>query len=429
MAERGREVPHGGYMIPIPKGTKDMLPQDAYKWHYVESKAREVASLFGFREIRTPMFEHTELFTRGVGETTDIVTKEMYTFLDKGGRSMTLRPEGTAGVARAFIENGLAQQTLPMKAYYLASVFRYERPQNGRLREHHQFGVELYGSESPSADAEVIALADAFLRSVGLSSLTLNINSIGCRECRAKYNAALKEYIGANLAGMCAQCRDRFDRNPLRILDCKEEKCRIITAGAPKITDFLCEDCRAHFEGVQKQLSRQGIAFSVNPSIVRGLDYYTRTVFEFVSEDIGAQGTVCGGGRYNHLVEEVGGKPTPAVGFGLGLERLIMVLENTDALKAQPERTDVYLAALGDRAAEYVPVLAASLRAEGVKTEFDLMGRGLKAQMKYADKCGARFTVVIGDNELDRGAAALKDMASGESEECAFKDIAAKVKA
>lgn len=416
-------------MIPIPKGTKDMLPQDAYKWHYVESKAREVASLFGFREIRTPMFEHTELFTRGVGETTDIVTKEMYTFLDKGGRSMTLRPEGTAGVARAFIENGLAQQTLPMKAYYLASVFRYERPQNGRLREHHQFGVELYGSESPSADAEVIALADAFLRSVGLSSLTLNINSIGCRECRAKYNAALKEYIGANLAGMCAQCRDRFDRNPLRILDCKEEKCRVITAGAPKITDFLCEDCRAHFEGVQKQLSRQGIAFSVNPSIVRGLDYYTRTVFEFVSEDIGAQGTVCGGGRYNHLVEEVGGKPTPAVGFGLGLERLIMVLENTDALKAQPERTDVYLAALGDRAAEYVPVLAASLRAEGVKTEFDLMGRGLKAQMKYADKCGARFTVVIGDNELDRGAAALKDMASGESAECAFKDIAAKVKA
>ena len=416
-------------MIPIPKGTKDMLPQDAYKWHYVENKAREVASLFGFREIRTPMFEHTELFTRGVGETTDIVTKEMYTFLDKGGRSMTLRPEGTAGVARAFIENGLAQQTLPMKAYYLASVFRYERPQNGRLREHHQFGVELYGSESPSADAEVIALADAFLRSVGLSSLTLNINSIGCRECRAKYNAALKEYIGANLAGMCAQCRDRFDRNPLRILDCKEEKCRVITAGAPKITDFLCEDCRAHFEGVQKQLSRQGIAFSVNPSIVRGLDYYTRTVFEFVSEDIGAQGTVCGGGRYNHLVEEVGGKPTPAVGFGLGLERLIMVLENTDALKAQPERTDVYLAALGDRAAEYVPVLAASLRAEGVKTEFDLMGRGLKAQMKYADKCGARFTVVIGDNELDKGAAALKDMASGESAECAFRDIAAKVKA
>ena len=416
-------------MISIPKGTKDMLPQDAYKWHYVESVARETAALFGFREIRTPMFEHTELFTRGVGETTDIVTKEMYTFLDKGGRSMTLRPEGTAGVARAFIENGLAQQTLPMKAYYLASVFRYERPQNGRLREHHQFGVELYGSELPSADAEVIALAHTFLTKAGLKSLSLNINSIGCRECRAKYNAALKEYIGANLNNMCTACRDRFDRNPLRILDCKEEKCRAITAGAPRITDFLCDGCREHFAEVQDTLARLNIPFAVNPSIVRGLDYYTRTVFEFVSDDIGAQGTVCGGGRYNHLVEEVGGKPTAAVGFGLGLERLLMVLENTGALTAEPERSDVYLAALGERAAEYVPVLAAKLRAAGVKTEFDLMGRGLKAQMKYADKCGARFSAVIGDEEMARGSAALKNMETGESAECAFGAFAEAVKA
>ena len=416
-------------MISIPKGTKDMLPQDAYKWHYVESVARETAALFGFREIRTPMFEHTELFTRGVGETTDIVTKEMYTFLDKGGRSMTLRPEGTAGVARAFIENGLAQQTLPMKAYYLASVFRYERPQNGRLREHHQFGVELYGSELPSADAEVIALAHTFLTKVGLKSLSLNINSIGCRECRAKYNAALKEYIGANLNNMCTACRDRFDRNPLRILDCKEEKCRAITAGAPRITDFLCDGCREHFAEVQNTFARLNIPFAVNPSIVRGLDYYTRTVFEFVSDDIGAQGTVCGGGRYNHLVEEVGGKPTAAVGFGLGLERLLMVLENTGALTAEPERSDVYLAALGERAAEYVPVLAAKLRAAGVKTEFDLMGRGLKAQMKYADKCGARFSAVIGDEEMARGSAALKNMETGESAECAFGAFAEAVKA
>lgn len=416
-------------MISIPKGTKDMLPQDAYKWHYVESVARETAALFGFREIRTPMFEHTELFTRGVGETTDIVTKEMYTFLDKGGRSMTLRPEGTAGVARAFIENGLAQQTLPMKAYYLASVFRYERPQNGRLREHHQFGVELYGSELPSADAEVIALAHTFLTKAGLKSLSLNINSIGCRECREKYNAALKEYIGANLGNMCSACRDRFDRNPLRILDCKEEKCRAITAGAPRITDFLCDGCREHFAEVQNTLARLNIPFAVNPSIVRGLDYYTRTVFEFVSDDIGAQGTVCGGGRYNHLVEEVGGKPTAAVGFGLGLERLLMVLENTGALTAEPERSDVYLAALGERAAEYVPVLAAKLRAAGVKTEFDLMGRGLKAQMKYADKCGARFSAVIGDEEMARGSAALKNMETGESAECAFGAFAEAVKA
>lgn len=414
-------------MINIPKGTKDMLPSDAYKWHYVEEKARKVAALFGFREIRTPMFEHTELFTRGVGETTDIVTKEMYTFLDKGGRSMTLRPEGTAGVARAFIENGLAQQPLPMKAYYLASVFRYERPQNGRLREHHQFGVELYGSELPAADAEVIALAHTFLTSVGLTSLSLNINSIGCRECRKAYNAALKEYIGANLSDMCAACRDRFDRNPLRILDCKEEKCRRITAGAPRITDFLCEDCKAHFAELQRLLEKQGIPFTVNPSIVRGLDYYTRTVFEFVSDAIGAQGTVCGGGRYNRLVEEVGGKPTPAVGFGLGLERLIMVLENTGALKAEPERTDVYLAPLGERASERAVTLVSELRAAGVSAESDLMGRSFKAQMKYADKCGARFLAVMGDDELERGAVSLKNMLTGESSEVRFADIPAAV--
>lgn len=415
-------------MINIPKGTKDMLPGDAYKWHYVESRAREVAALFGFREMRTPMFEHTELFTRGVGETTDIVTKEMYTFLDKGGRSMTLRPEGTAGVARAFIENGLAQQPLPMKAYYLASVFRYERPQNGRLREHHQFGVELYGSSLPEADAEVIALAHTFLTSVGLTSLSLNINSIGCKECRKAYNAALKEYIGANLSDMCATCRDRFERNPLRILDCKEEKCRRITAGAPRITDFLCEDCKAHFAELRKLLEKQGIPFTVNPSIVRGLDYYTRTVFEFVSDAIGAQGTVCGGGRYDRLVEEVGGKPTPAVGFGLGLERLIMVLENTGAMHAQPERTDVYLVPLGDAAKENIASVVAGLRAAGVSAESDLMGRSFKAQMKYADKCGARYLAVIGDEELAKGVVSLKDMAGGESREVPLADLARTVK-
>ena len=325
-------------MINIPKGTKDMLPEDAFKWHFVESKAREVAALFGFKEIRTPTFEHTELFSRGVGETTDIVNKEMYTFTDKGGRSVTLRPEGTAGVARAFIENGLQAQTLPMKAYYLASVFRYERPQSGRLREHHQFGVELYGSELPSAEGEVISLAYTFLTSVGLKSLRLFINSIGCPACRAEYNRALREYIGANLSEMCGKCRDRFDRNPLRILDCKEEKCHKITAGAPRITDYLCDECREHFAAVRRRLDELGIAYTVNPMIVRGLDYYTRTVFEFVSDDIGAQGTVCGGGRYNNLVEEVGGKHTPAIGFGLGLERLLLVLENTVGVNAPARR-------------------------------------------------------------------------------------------
>ena len=415
-------------MISIPKGTKDMLPRDAAAWHYVEQKARETAALFSFREIRTPMFEHTELFTRGVGETTDIVTKEMYTFEDKGGRSMTLRPEGTAGVARAFIENGLGQDVMPMKAYYLASVFRYERPQSGRLREHHQFGVELYGSSSPYADAEVISLAHTFLSSVGIGGLTLHLNSIGCKECRPKFNAALRGYIGDNLDRMCGKCRERFDKNPLRILDCKEEKCREIVKAAPSITDFLCDDCRAHFEQLQGILERQGVPFVVDASVVRGLDYYTRTVFEFVSEDIGAQGTVCGGGRYDGLVEEVGGKSTPAVGFGLGLERLLLVLQNTGRLDAPRERADVYLAPLGERAAGEVPAIAAGLRRAGVSADYDMMGRGVKAQMKYADKSGARFVVVIGDNELESGTAVLKNMDTGEERSAALDDIAGALK-
>ena len=403
-------------MISIPKGTKDMLPQDAAAWHFVEDKARQAAALFGFREMRTPTFEHTELFTRGVGETTDIVTKEMYTFEDKGGRSMTLRPEGTAGVARAFIENGLQQGVLPMKAYYLASVFRYERPQSGRLREHHQFGVELYGSHSPYADAEVISLAHYFLSGVGLDDLVLYINSIGCKECRPRYNEALKKYIGENLADMCGKCRERFDKNPLRILDCKEETCRRITAAAPAVTDFLCDDCKAHFDELQRILSAAGIKYEVNPAVVRGLDYYTRTVFEFVSRG------------YNNLVEEVGGKPTPAVGFGLGLERLLLVLGNTGRLNVPAERGDLYIASVGERAAAYAPVLAASLRKEGVSVDFDLMDRGVKAQMKYADKTGVRFVAVIGDDEMDAGKVALKNMETGESVEAPFDGIAGVVK-
>ena len=411
-------------MISIPKGTKDMLPQDAYKWHYVESVARSTAAKFGFKEIRTPMFEHTELFLRGVGETTDIVTKEMYTFEDKGGRSMTLRPEGTAGVARCFIENGLFQGIMPMKAYYIASVFRYEKPQNGRLREHHQLGVECYGSDSPSADAEVIALAHSFLSEVGLDSLELNINSIGCPKCRAEYNAALKAYIGENLQNMCGQCRQRFDKNPLRILDCKEEACKAITAKAPKITDYLCEDCNAHFEKVQNLLSKQGITYKVNPGIVRGLDYYTRTVFEFVSTDIGAQGTVCGGGRYNNLVEEVGGKPTPAVGFGLGLERLLLVLENLNKLNACEEHTDLYVLPIGENAKEYALSLVSKLRSEGISAETDIMDRGIKAQMKYADKSGARYVVALGDDEIASGTIKLKNMSDGREIPCEIDRIA-----
>ncbi len=410
-------------MINIPKGTKDMLPGEAYKWHYVEDVARKTAHSFGFKEIRTPIFEHTELFLRGVGETTDIVNKEMYTFDDKGGRSMTLRPEGTAGVARSFIENGLAQSGLPLKTYYIAPVFRYEKPQNGRLREHHQFGVEMFGSELPKADVEVISLAYTFLKNAGLQDIALNINSIGCKTCRAEYNKALKEYIGANLENMCGTCKSRFDKNPLRILDCKEERCKVITANAPRIIDYLCDDCKAHFIAVQEGLSALGIPFAVNPGIVRGLDYYTRTVFEFISTDIGAQGTVCGGGRYNHLVEEVGGKPTPAAGFGLGLERLLLVLENTNNLRAEEKGADVYVAPLGDRANAVSQIIAQALRASGLSAETDLMGRSLKAQMKYADKIGARYVAIIGDDELDNGIATVKNMREGESKQVSLDNL------
>ena len=400
-----------------------MLPSEAYKWHYVEETARKTAHSFGFKEIRTPVFEHTELFLRGVGETTDIVNKEMYTFEDKGGRSITLRPEGTAGVARSFIENGLAQNGLPLKTYYIASVFRYEKPQNGRLREHHQFGTEMFGSELPKADVEVISLAYTFLKNAGLKDIALNINSIGCKTCRAEFNKALKEYIGANLENMCATCKSRFDKNPLRILDCKEERCKVITAQAPRIIDYLCDDCKAHFEEVQKGLTALDIPFTVNPGIVRGLDYYTRTVFEFISTDIGAQGTVCGGGRYNHLIEEVGGKPTPAVGFGLGLERLLLVLENTGNMKAVEKGIDVYVAPLGDRAQGVSQAICQALRASGLSAETDLMGRSLKAQMKYADKIGAHYVAILGDDELDNQVATVKNMVEGQSKQVSIDDL------
>lgn len=411
-------------MYTIPKGTKDVLCEDAYKWHYVENAARQTAANFGFKEIRTPVFEHTELFLRGVGETTDIVTKEMYTFLDKGDRSITLKPEGTAGVARAFVGGVQQNGTLPYKMYYITPVFRYERPQAGRLREHHQFGVELYGSSSPLADVEVITLAKSLFDTLGLKDLTLNINSIGCPECRAKYNAALKEYLGSRLNEMCRECQSRFEKNPLRILDCKDENCKKITADAPKVLDFLCDECKLHFEGLKAGLDAVGIEYKVNPQIVRGLDYYTKTVFEFVSNAIGAQGTVCGGGRYDKLVEEVGGKPTPAVGFGMGLERLLIVLESQGLLeKAPKENVDYYLASIGENALNFTLKLANKLRQKGKSVEFDLMSKSVKAQMKYANKIEAKYVIVVGDDEILSGKVRVKDMASGNEEEIEIKDL------
>lgn len=410
-------------MINIPKGTKDVLPEESYKWHYVEKTVREVARAFCVNEIRTPSFEHTELFLRGVGDTTDIVNKEMYTFEDKGGRSITLKPEGTAGVARAFIENSLYGNAQPTKMYYITPVFRYEKPQAGRLREHHQFGIEYYGAYSPAADVEVMMLAKTIFDKFGVGNLVLNINSIGCPECRKKYNAALKSYLGARLDDMCPTCRERFDKNPLRILDCKEEGCKAITKDAPSVIDYLCDDCRAHHESVCRQLGALGVNYVVNPRIVRGLDYYTRTVFEFISSNIGAQGTVCAGGRYNNLVEQVGGKPCPAVGFGMGIERLLLVLESLGHSVGEKYVPDVYFAPVCDKARDITPALALKLRAKGLSVDYDIMDRGFKPQLKYANKTGVKYLVILGEDEIAKGTASVKDMQSGEQVEVAFSEL------
>ena len=406
-------------MINIPKGTKDVLPQDSYKWQYVEGMAREVSALFNIKEIRTPVFEHTELFQRGVGDTTDIVTKEMYTFLDKGERSMTLKPEGTAGVARSFIENGMANGVLPAKMYYIIPAFRYERPQAGRLREFHQFGVEVYGASAPQTDAETILTADTLLKKLGLQ-VQLYVNSIGCKTCRSAYNKALKEFFEPHLDKLCGDCKTRFEKNPLRLLDCKEENCKKINENAPKILDYLCEDCHAHFEEVKSCLDLAGVNYIVDPRIVRGLDYYTRTVFEFVSTSIGAQGTVCAGGRYDGLIEELGGKPTPAVGFAAGIERLLIVMEKSGVQIPEPSKPTVYIAGMDKDCRKKAFELASLLRQNGVICEIDHMDRSVKAQFKYADKIGAKYVAVIGGNELAEGKANVKCMETGESESVAF---------
>ena len=399
-------------MINIPKGTKDVLPEESYKWHYIEGLARKIADDFGLKEIRTPTFEHTELFLRGVGDTTDIVNKEMYTFLDKGERSITLKPEGTAGVARAFVENGLQNTAMPLKMYYITPVFRYENPQKGRLREHHQFGVEVYGASGADTDAEVILIAYTLLTKLGLK-VVLNINSMGCKECRQKYNAALKAYFADKLDDMCPTCRVRYDKNPLRILDCKEEGCKKISVDAPKITDYLCDDCKAHFERLQSLLKIAGLDFKVNPYIVRGLDYYTRTVFEFVTTSLGSQGTVCGGGRYDGLISQIGGNSTPGVGFGMGIERVLMLMEAENVQIPDERPTDLYIATMGEKAYDMAFKMAYDLRLKGYKAEIDHMGRGVKAQFKYADKIKAKYVVVIGDNEIESGVVSLKNMQDG----------------
>ena len=404
------------------RGTQDVLPADSYKWQHAEQTALAVARDVGYRELRTPVFEHTELFHRSVGETTDVVQKEMYTFDDKGGRSITLRPEGTAGMARALLEHGLHNGALPVKVAYITSCYRYEKPQAGRLREFHQFGVECFGAAAPTADAEVIALARTVLQSLEVEGVSLHINSIGCPTCRAKYHEALKAYFEARRGELCETCQGRLDRNPMRILDCKSPICSAIAADAPVMLDYLCDDCAAHFEAVKGCLDAAEIEYEIDPHIVRGLDYYTRTVFEFVSDALGAQAVVCGGGRYDGLIDELGGTHLPSLGFGMGLERLLMVMEAKGATFPTPPRCEVYFASMGDEAAKRCFAMVSHLREGGVAAECDTVGRGLKAQMKYADKIGARQTIVVGDNELATGMAKIKDMETGETADIALDD-------
>lgn len=406
--------------ISAPKGTRDILPPETAAWQYAEKVFADVCSRYGYQEIRIPTFEQTELFQRGVGDTTDVVQKEMYTFDDKGGRSMTLRPEGTAGVVRSYLENGMASLPSPVRLFYNITAFRYEKMQKGRYREFHQFGCEVFGSEGPIVDAELVSLLDLYFRELGLKETSLRINSIGCPVCRAEYNQKLKNYLAPHLNDLCETCQSRYDRNPLRIIDCKEPGCKPIVREAPALLDNLCPDCQTHFDGFCKHLEELDIKYTVDKGIVRGLDYYTRTVFEFVSEHVGTQGTICGGGRYDGLVEQVGGQPTPGIGFALGVERLLMELEQQQAALPEPARPSIYIAALGD-AGDQARKWTWKLRSQGIRAETDLMGRSLKAQMKYAGKQGFRFSTVIGDDEISAGKIRLKDMTEHNETEVSFE--------
>jgi len=407
--------------ISIPKGTKDILPSDIYKWQWVENKWREICKKHGFLEFRTPMFEHTELFQRGIGDTTDVVQKEMYTFTISD-RSLTLKPEGTSPVVRSFIENKLYTGTMPAKYYYITPCFRYEKMQKGRQREFHQFGIEIFGSNNMLADTEVIALGFEFLKACGIET-KLHINSIGCPTCRTQYRKALQDFLRPNLECLCDTCKDRFERNPMRILDCKSPICQKYAEGAPKMLDYLCDDCKESFESLKHNLDILEIPYEVDPGIVRGLDYYTKTAFEFVSDKLGAQSTVCGGGRYDNLVEEIGGPKTAGVGFGLGIERLLLIMEASNVDFKKENDCDVFIAALGKAAQEKALSLVTLLRKEGIKADLDLLARGLKAQMKYADRLGAKYCLMIGDNELEKGIAVFRDMANSSQEEIEFEKI------
>ena len=397
-----------------PKGTKDMMPDQAYKWHYIEKAFTEICRKYGFDEIRTPVFEHTELFQRGVGDTTDIVQKEMYTFQDYGKRSITLKPEGTSPVVRAYTEHKLYAGVQPTKLYYNIPCFRYEKPQSGRLREFHQFGVETFGTADMMADAEIISLAYDFLQEMGITDIELRINSVGCPHCRKKHREALREFLKPKYDQLCDTCKDRFDRNPMRIIDCKSPVCHELVQGAPMMIDYMCDDCADAFEQLKSNLDAMGIEYTVDPGIVRGLDYYTKTAFEFVTTKIGAQGTVCGGGRYDHLVEEIGGPATPGVGFGLGKERLLLTMEACGVEIPEPAGADVFIAVMGDESKAAGLKIMRELRQNGLAVQMDIMGRNIKNQFKYANRIHASKTVVIGQDELENDSFTIKNMETSE---------------
>ena len=411
-----------------PRGTRDVLPADSYRWQFIEDRMRAAAALAGYREVRTPVFEHTELFLRGVGDTTDIVQKEMYTFEDKGKRSVTLKPEGTAGAVRCFLEHNLYAEPLPCKMYYLNSpIFRYENPQSGRLREHHQFGMECFGAREATVDAELILLAYHLLQDLGIGNLSVEINSIGCPKCRPVYHTRLKEFLSGRMDQLCATCRERFDRNPLRVLDCKEKTCQELTKDAPSMLDLLCDECREHFEQLKACLGQAGIPYRVNARIVRGLDYYTKTVFELVTRTEEGNLTVCGGGRYDNLVEQIGDQSIPGIGFGMGLERVLMLLKNEGIEIPKPLWYEVFVTYMGEnRPAAFA--LVQQLRKAGIRADLDHCGRSLKAQFKYANKTGAPITAVIGDEEAANGTVKLKRMADGEEKTVAAADACEAVK-
>lgn len=406
-----------------PRGTKDVMPSESYKWQYLERVFKETCKDFGYSEIRTPIFEHTELFERGVGETTDVVQKEMYTFFDKGERSITLKPEGTSSTVRAFVENKIYTESQPTKVYYVTPCFRYERPEAGRLRQFHQFGVEAFGSDEASLDVETMTLVATFFKKLGLKNIDLHINSIGCPKCRKDYNEKLREYLSSKIDSLCSTCDSRYEKNPMRILDCKNENCQSKTQDAPLMIDNLCEECEEHFGKVKTYLGLAEVEYVVDAKIVRGLDYYTKTAFEFISNDIGSQGTVSGGGRYDGLVSELGGPKTPSVGFGMGIERLILTLENNGIEIPKEDSIDLFIVSMGEEAEKLSFKLLSKLRLNGISADKDYLNRGIKAQFKYANKLNAKYTVVIGDTEIEKNVVALKDMESGEQKEVAIDDL------